>query len=119
MTGVIFPASMSSVRNSMSSWFSREMNVVSFWLVNRDSTSARSWRSVPPSHLPPVSPPAMTSGPAGGGARRRPRGSGGAGGGGRGRGGGRWHAPADVEDQVVAPLRDREGRPCVVDDVGG
>ena len=55
----------------MSSWFSREMNVPSFWLTNGDSTSARIWRSLPPSHRPPVSPPAMTSVPFGVSARRR------------------------------------------------
>ena len=38
MTGVTFPASMSSVRTSRSSWFSLEMNVVSFWPTNGDST---------------------------------------------------------------------------------
>jgi hypothetical protein len=35
----------------MSSWFSEEINVPSFWPTNGDSTSARIWRSVPPSEV--------------------------------------------------------------------
>src|SRR5205085_2259136 len=43
----------------------------SFWPTNGDSKSARSWRSVPPSHRPSVSPPTMTSVPFGVSAHRR------------------------------------------------
>ena len=71
MTGATEPASMSSLSTSMSRWFSLEMNVVSVWSTNRDRTIARSWRSVPPSHRPPVSPPAMTRVPFAVSARRR------------------------------------------------
>src|SRR5918994_3205733 len=70
MTGATLPDSMRSLRAIRSSWFSDETNVPSFWPTNRDSTSARSWRSVPPSHRPPVSPPVMTSVPRGVRARR-------------------------------------------------
>ncbi len=42
MTGATEPASMSSLSTSMSRWFSLEMNVVSVWSTNRDSTIARS-----------------------------------------------------------------------------
>ena len=69
MTGVTFPASISSLRTSRSSWFSLAMNVFSVWPMNRDSTSARTWRSLPPSQRPLVSPPAMTSVPV---RRERP-----------------------------------------------
>jgi hypothetical protein len=55
----------------MSSWFSEEMNVVSFWAMNRDSRSGLGGRSVPPSHRPSVSPPVMTSVPFGARVRRR------------------------------------------------
>src|SRR5919112_599210 len=60
ITGVIFPDSVSSLRTRRSSWFSLLTNVPSFCPTNGDSIIARSWRSVPPSHLPPPSPPTMT-----------------------------------------------------------
>ena len=41
------------------------------WPTNRESTSARIWRSVPPSQRPPVSPPTITRVPFGVSARLR------------------------------------------------
>src|SRR3954453_22921963 len=62
MTGVSLPDSTSFLSRIRSSWFSLLTNVPSFWPTNGDSTIARSWRSVPPSHRTP-SPPVMTSVP--------------------------------------------------------
>src|SRR5829696_3018168 len=101
MIGVIFPDSMSSLRTSMSSWFSLLTNVPSFWLTNGDSIIARSWRSVPPSHRPPPSPPTMMRVPGGEGPPKACQ----------------RRVSADVEDQVVALIAFGEVLACVVDDV--
>lgn len=58
-------------RDVRSSEFSDPTNVPSFWLTTGDSSCARSWRSLPPSHRPSASPPTMTSLPRGLRARRR------------------------------------------------
>ena len=64
--GCDFPDSMRSLRTLRSAEFSEAMNPPSFWLTSGESKYARSRRSVPSSHRPPVSPPTMTSLPRGG-----------------------------------------------------
>src|SRR5215212_8912107 len=87
MTGVSLPDSMSFLSRIRSLQFCLATKVPSFWSTNRDSIVALSWRSVPPSHLPPPSPPTMT------------------------------RVPADVQDQVIAPLALGEVLARVVDDM--
>src|SRR5215211_5630567 len=103
MTGVTFPDSMSSLRTSRSSWFGVETNVPSFWPTKGDSIVARSWRSRPPSHRPPPSPPTMTRVPR---EARAPEAC-------------QRRVPADVEDQIVALLALGEVLVPIVDDVIG
>jgi hypothetical protein len=63
MTEVSLPASSSSRRVWRSSWRGLELSIRSRWLTNRETTSARSWRSNPPMKRPRPSLPTMTSVP--------------------------------------------------------
>lgn len=61
-----FPSSISVVRYSRSSERSFAVTARSRWLENTDRTGARRiWRSKPPSHRPPPSPPTVARMPCG------------------------------------------------------
>src|SRR5829696_3323072 len=101
MTGVSLPDSTSFLSRIRSLRFCLATNVPSFWSTNRDNIIARSWRSVPPSHRPPPSPPTMMRVPGGEGPPKACQ----------------RRVSADVEDQVVALIAFGEVLACVVDDV--
>ena len=71
MLGVTLPASMSVGEPLLVAGAFLAASIVSRWRTNGERSGARSDRPKPPVHLPPSSPPTMTSVPVGVSALRR------------------------------------------------